>query len=269
MRKLIVDQLEAGMIPAKTIYSSTGMVLVAKGVPLKPSYIESLRKFAIREVMIKEAEDEKKYYKDFGSAAQQAVAETKRFLDVLEGHGTLKIADNVFKVEQMIYSVLVKPAVQDSLAHIANSEKVYYHSLRTTLLALNMALCKGYDYLNLEFIAICALLHDSGLLEDCNEEEEHSLSGFVKLRENPELDMVVALTCLQHHEHFDGTGKPFGFSKMQITEFARLIAVASYYDELVFSKKNSPRQAVFKVIQGSGRQFDPDMVKLFTKIVAS
>jgi len=269
MKSLTIDELQPGMIANQTICDARGTILIAQGITLTESYISRMRKFNIKTIAIQDTEEDMEPPCSLSTpVVQRTITTLSALFDSLAEHKTIDIKKTAYQIEQVIYSILDKHAIQAFLEIDAQNELLYHHSLRTTIIAVNMGLAQGYDYLNLEYLAMCALMHDCGMGRDYQEDDtEHALLGFKKLRDNLKMDMIIALVCLQHHEYFDGSGS-LGFNRSQITEFARLIAIADYYDRLII-KKNTPRQALFKILGGSGTLFDPDMVKLFQTTVLS
>ena len=73
-----------------------------------------------------------------------------------------------------------------------------------------------------------------------------------------------------HHERWDGNGYPFGLRGDAIPVAARLMAVADVFDALISKrvyKEAFAQQVAFDIIrQGSGAQFDPDIVEAFTDL---
>ena len=74
-----------------------------------------------------------------------------------------------------------------------------------------------------------------------------------------------------HHERFDGTGYPDGLMGKQIPLEARIMALADVYDALVservYKKAFSKEEAEKIILEGSGTQFDPDLVPIFLECV--
>lgn len=70
-----------------------------------------------------------------------------------------------------------------------------------------------------------------------------------------------------HHERWDGNGYPYGLKGDAIPVAARLMAVADVFDALISKrvyKEAFAQQVAFDIIrQGSGTQFDPDIVDAF------
>jgi HD-GYP domain-containing protein (c-di-GMP phosphodiesterase class II) len=70
-----------------------------------------------------------------------------------------------------------------------------------------------------------------------------------------------------HHEKWDGTGYPRGIKGEQIPLTARIFSVVDVYDALVsdrpYRKAWSKDEAVQYLQDGSGKHFDPQVVKMF------
>ncbi len=70
-----------------------------------------------------------------------------------------------------------------------------------------------------------------------------------------------------HHEHWDGTGYPYGLKKTEIPLAARILAVADAYEEMTTTHQegnNTHGKAAEQIIHGSGHQFDPMIVDAFS-----
>jgi len=70
-----------------------------------------------------------------------------------------------------------------------------------------------------------------------------------------------------HHERWDGTGYPRGISGANIPLQGRLMALVDVYDALIserpYKKAFEPPKAIQIVKEGSGTQFDPNLVDVF------
>ncbi len=265
MRKTATYDLVPGMIPAKTIYNANGLILIAKGITLTAAYINCLKKFHIPEVYIVSDTADWTLDTAFSESSSLAASRSRQLLTEMKKYKTVNFEETHSQLEQVVFAALEKTVIYPYLDEMKKNPVLFNHALRTALLSVAMGLRKGYDFTNLSCLATCAILHDCGMGSEFDEESNHHLDGFIKLRNNPQLEMIGALVSLQHHERFDGLGKPLGLAKYQITEFARLIAVADFYDRLIHLEGNTPRQAVLKVVGGSRTRFDPDMVDIFGK----
>jgi response regulator RpfG family c-di-GMP phosphodiesterase len=74
-----------------------------------------------------------------------------------------------------------------------------------------------------------------------------------------------------HHERYDSTGYPDGLRGEEIPLEARVMALADVYDALVservYKKAFSEEEARNIIMEGSGTQFDPNLVPLFLECV--
>jgi putative two-component system response regulator len=81
---------------------------------------------------------------------------------------------------------------------------------------------------------------------------------------------MAAEIAHSHHERWDGTGYPLQLAGDAIPISGRLMAIADVYDALISHrtyKISFPHEKAVKMIRdGSGSQFDPDMVKAFLDI---
>ncbi len=71
-----------------------------------------------------------------------------------------------------------------------------------------------------------------------------------------------------HHENYDGTGYPDRLAGTNIPRLARIVSVCDAYDALVNDRPYRPRrsheEALAILFGGAGRQWDPEVVRLFT-----
>jgi putative two-component system response regulator len=76
-----------------------------------------------------------------------------------------------------------------------------------------------------------------------------------------------------HHENYDGSGYPDGLAGTDIPRLARIVAVCDAYDALVNDRPYRPRkshdEALAILSAGAGRQWDPEVVRLFASDVAA
>ena len=133
-----------------------------------------------------------------------------------------------------------------------------------------------------------AYLHDIGKItidkdilskKELSEEEkekmyQHPVVGYRILNLFDET-LDLAEYIYNHHERWDGLGYPRGVAKDEIPFISRIIAVVETYDRIVYgysairdkdSKINKER-AISIIEEGSGKQFDPKIVKVFLEIM--
>lgn len=132
-----------------------------------------------------------------------------------------------------------------------------------------------------------AILHDLGKVgvpyDILHKKEKLTKEEYEVIKKHPQigaeiirpvnfLDGLVPI-ILYHHERFDGLGYSVGLKGKEIPLGARIIAIADAYQALVsdrpYRKAYSEKEALKIIGQGSGMQFDPEIVKAFLAIMRS
>lgn len=130
-------------------------------------------------------------------------------------------------------------------------------------------------------LTIVAKLHDIGkigiseeiLLKQGNLSEEefeivktHTEKGYRIVKASNQLDNV-AKGVLTHHERWDGKGYPLKLKGESIPLIARIVSIADAYDSMtnntVYKRALSKEDAIAELKRCSGKQFDPNIVKVF------
>lgn len=83
----------------------------------------------------------------------------------------------------------------------------------------------------------------------------------------------VSLIVKHHHERYDGNGYPDGLCGDEIPFLSRILHVADAFDSMTadrpYRKAPGRRYAISELVNGSGRQFDPDVVEAFLDIAGA
>src|SRR5882724_11484992 len=155
------------------------------------------------------------------------------------------------------------------------------HSKRVTAFTIAMARAMGLAPDKIRIIARGAFLHDIGKMaipdailrkpgpltrDETAIMQEHALRGYQMLRKIPFLSEASEIVY-SHQEKFDGTGYPRGLKAEEIPLGARIFSVADTLDAITSDR---PYRAALpdsaareEISRWSGRQFDPDLVKVF------
>jgi len=144
-------------------------------------------------------------------------------------------------------------------------------------------LAEGYgcDSEFIEKIELYASLHDIGKVgisdellkktgrytdEEREKMQEHVRIG-ARMLENSGIEEFATNIIKYHHERYDGDGYQNKLGSQTIPLEARIVALADVYDALSTKrsyKEPYPEDKVDRIIQeGSGKHFDPDLVKVF------
>jgi len=159
------------------------------------------------------------------------------------------------------------------------------HSRRVTRYCEWIAEAMGLDEKEVGKIRHAATLHDIGKiglrLEALNkpapltpEEREafrsHPTKGCKILAPIRFFEDLIPI-IYHHHEHWDGGGYPEGRAGSHIPLGARIIAVADAYDAMTsdrsYRKAMNEADAARELEENAGRQFDPQVVEVFTQIL--
>jgi putative nucleotidyltransferase with HDIG domain len=155
------------------------------------------------------------------------------------------------------------------------------HSKRVTAFTIAVARAMGLASEKIRVIARGAFLHDIGKMAipdailrkpgALTEDEvaimrEHCYRGYQMLRKIPFL-YEAAEIVYAHQEKFDGTGYPRGLKGEEIPMGARIFSIADTLDAITSDRPYRAAQTVKaaqeEINRWAGRQFDPDIVRVF------
>jgi putative nucleotidyltransferase with HDIG domain len=155
------------------------------------------------------------------------------------------------------------------------------HSERVTTISLLLGRLLKLDAEELRYLRIGAMLHDLGKIGRINAlvTKNHRLSRdeYDQIKQHPVhgakiisplgLPKAVNDIILQHHERQDGTGYPYGIKGDKISSYAKIVSVADSYDAMTsrraYRTNLEPRAAAEELLENSGTQFDPIVVRTF------
>jgi putative nucleotidyltransferase with HDIG domain len=157
------------------------------------------------------------------------------------------------------------------------------HSRRVADLSWSLALATGKLSRDaLATLRVAALLHDMGKIDDrffliVHSRKRLSDDQRAKIKHHPHLSASILEPLEEmhpgiqhivssHHECWDGSGYPCGLVGEGIPLEARIITLADVFDAMTQPRKYKDpmpvEEAIEKLDEGSGRQFDPNLVEL-------
>lgn len=154
-------------------------------------------------------------------------------------------------------------------------------SRRITYYSIIIAKQLGLSSIDTGKVELAGMLHDIGMIgvsdeilykidalsqEEYDEIKKHITYSVKILEDIKQLKDVVEI-IKYHHEKYDGTGYPYGIRGDEIPIGSRIIAIADAFDSIISNRiyRNSIEldEALIKIKEGSGTQFDPVVVKAF------
>jgi putative nucleotidyltransferase with HDIG domain len=159
-----------------------------------------------------------------------------------------------------------------------------HHSRRVTAFTIAIAKKMGLPKEEIEVIARGAFLHDIGKMaipddilhkpgkltdEEMAIMREHCYLGYKIISRIPFLAEAAEI-IYAHQERYDGTGYPRGLKGEEIPLGARIFAIADTLDAMrskrAYRDAQSIQAARKEIETWSGRQFDPQIVKVFLEM---
>jgi len=179
-------------------------------------------------------------------------------------------------------------ATVEALAAAVDAKDPYTrgHSQRVSAYAVAIVAALGYAFPDVARVRLAGLLHDVGKIGvpdavltkpgKLSDEEfaiikQHPVTGERMLHAVPFLSEILP-AVRHHHERWDGRGYPDGIEGEAIPPDAAILAVADSFDAMTSSRTYRPAlpvaEAIRRVREGSGAQFDPRVVAAFERAIA-
>lgn len=201
---------------------------------------------------------------------------------------TAVAVENV-RVYQALLEAQVETLDRLAMAGEYRDDATHAHTQRVATMVGRLARAWGLAEQDAALMSQAALLHDVGKIAvpdgillkpgalDVAEREimrRHTSAGAAMLAgsKSPVLRLAQEI-ALTHHEWWDGSGYPGGLAGEQIPLSGRLVAVADVWDALRSDRPYRTAWPSERVIEhiaaAAGRQFDPDVVRLFATVAAT
>jgi diguanylate cyclase (GGDEF)-like protein len=172
----------------------------------------------------------------------------------------------------------------DSLVSAVDNKDHYTRRHSAQVAEYTVLIGKGLNLATeqLETLRVASLLHDVGKIgvpdrilrkpgkltdKEAEYMRQHPLIGSMMIMQHLPESVEVKDAVAAHHERWDGKGYPTQLLGRQIPVLARVMAVADAYSAMTTDRPYhaalDPREALDKLVEGSGTQFDPEMVQVF------
>ena len=297
MRLVSIQNVRVGAEVAKPIESANGKTLVGTGIVLSQRMIDSLRRYNIphiyvRDEAIKDLEIMDNIPLEVRVEASKAIEET--FAELQGDRKKLKHFDlNLNNLQKVFKNLLKEIKSTNNAMNLLTSVYVhdnytFSHSTNVTIYTLAMAMKMGYNDKQLNEIGMGSMLHDIGKVvipkeilnkpgkltdEEFALVKEHPTFGFELLRKEHSISLLSAHCAFQHHEKLDGTGYPRGLKGNEIHEYGKVMAIADVFDALTSNRSYRsamlPHTAMEIIFAGANTHFDANLIRVFQQSVAT
>lgn len=173
--------------------------------------------------------------------------------------------------------------LKEKLKKITFENKGHYERLKT--MGMEMADILNFTEVEKEELKLLCEYHDIGKIgvpkkilqkkskltqKEWETMKKHSEIGYNIIKESREIISIDEL-ILQHHERWDGKGYPGLLKGEEIPMVVRLFSIIDAYDAMVnerpYKSQMTTEQALEEIEKQAGSQFDPQITKIFVKIM--
>lgn len=198
-------------------------------------------------------------------------------------------ADNNMYREKMKYKQSDRGSKIESFMKIleARDYEKEGHSQRLIELSSKMAAEYNFSEKRTSDLNLLARYHDIGKIgisellilkkgplssDERQEIQRHSEIGYNIAKSSRELSNIAEF-ILKHHEWWNGEGYPLCIQGEEIPLESRIISVLDAYDAMTkdrsYRKAMTHEEALIELLNGAGKQFDPNIVKKFLTLFLS
>jgi HD-GYP domain-containing protein (c-di-GMP phosphodiesterase class II) len=220
-----------------------------------------------------------------------AVSLTKGILSKLGSGEKVSLKKTKRVIETMVDQIIEEESMLIGMTSIKDyDEYTYFHSVNVSILSVALGHRIGLSKKNLTDLGLSALLHDLGKTDvpkeilnkptEFTEDDwdiimQHPVWGahaIFKIKGLAVSSMNAIISAFEHHLNYDLSGYPKLKNKITLNLFSRIISIADQYDAMTSSRVYSrvpvpPDRALSIMIDRSGTQLDPYLLKVFVSMV--
>ena len=158
--------------------------------------------------------------------------------------------------------------------------ELYHHSLVVTIISQYLALRLHLKQAAIDKLLIAALCHDLGELytnpailepgHQITDDERrfiyvHPITGWLIIRNLPELDPDIAKAVIQHQERLDGSGYPNGLQEDAISQSGRILAAADISASIMV--RFSDHRRLSTLLRLNSKKYDRQIINLLHEAI--
>lgn len=281
MKYVHIDSVESGQYLGRTIFASNGTILLSEGVQLTVYMITTLRRIGVTMLYIKDPLTEDVEITDVVSEENKRAVMQKmgELIDSIRSGKDFSTKHVSISIDRLLEDVMQNKEVLLQLTDIRTKDNgMYVHALNVATMSALIGINMGFTQSQLKELAIGALLHDIGKVELITDDtspdlrKHHTWRGFELLKNKREFSLLIAHVAFQHHEMPDGEGVPRKLGADQIHLYAKIVAAANTYDNLLFDlsgrKRMLPHEACERMMAMAGTKLDHEVVVQFLRTVS-
>ena len=164
-------------------------------------------------------------------------------------------------------------------------EYLPHHMVNVMIMSISLGLGLRYNRSKVDELSLGAFLNDIGTSEylklalqprqlsagEYNQIKDHASASVMILSSTKELPEAVIQAIKETHERMNGKGYPRGIKGGELSEYARIIAIADVYEALVHSRvyrpKRSPHEVIKEMLSSDSGSFDGRALKAFINLI--
>ncbi|KAB2952716.1 HD domain-containing protein [Heliorestis acidaminivorans] len=275
-----------GMKLANDVFSPTGSVIVNKGEVLTAHLLHKIRMHNVEHLYVilgqHSAQEEykninRKALNQFTQVYKKTEAQVKSSMqNICKGEEVDR--DCLIDVTHQVMKSIEDPKEILKYLYATQLEEssIFTHSVNVSILSNLLGTWLNYSVEEVKELTIAALLHDIGkttnTYDKVHDYKLHPQLGYDMLKKQG-FSEAIAQAVLLHHENLDGTGFPLKVKWNDITEYARIVAIANYYDNKTTGGKTlQERPDPYKILQlleaDRFTRFDINYVNTFMSKIA-
>ncbi|WP_425059785.1 hypothetical protein SCACP_03940 [Sporomusa carbonis] len=290
MRRVLRENIEAGMKLAQPVYGINGQVILNNGVELTEYHISRLIELDVKYIYIEG--------QSLRIDANDAAAQSARNEIVVKAHQALEevrvgkyIQTDALKskVLKLLDECCMHKEIQPLFTAMQNyNDYLFKHAVSGYFYAMMLGISRGIEGPRLRDLGLGALLRDVGMIaippeiinkpgaltaEEMAIVKTHTEKGYEIQQRNPDISLIAANCALQHHERYNGSGYPRGAKESSIHEFAQITAIADVYSSMTATTPYRKALSVYDtlaIIEKAGAEyFNPELIRLLASNVAA
>lgn len=280
------------MVLGRAVYSGNGRVLLDSGTALTKIALLTLAKHRITEIIVRDSRTADVFVHPMISPEVEAVASQALWGLDAESLADGTLSDQALNQVERSVNAIARELFPEALGEVCVTgclsfeDYKFLQPAKVAGLSLCIGKSVGYDIYELSELGIAAMMMNvsyalapSWLMDQSETLEEkinqeiprHPERSAEILMQYSRFTPTVLEAVCQHHERWDGSGYPARLQGEDISPFARIIAMADTYFEMVSRRPGReaymPHEAVEFILAYNAVLFDPELVQIFTRLV--